>query len=111
VCAFQEAKGRKDRVDVITTKPEMSPEYMRSLSSEMNRELTAELCERIIWSGGGAEANLRDEDMMKERKRALSFWQLGKPGRGQPHCKTKRCFVHYVGKGEHSQASVLTCCT
>lgn len=26
VCAFQEAKGRKDRVDVITAKPEMSPE-------------------------------------------------------------------------------------
>ena len=65
ICAFQEAKGRKDRVDVITAKPEMSPEYTRSLSPEMNRELMAELCERIIWSGGGAEAILGEEDMLK----------------------------------------------
>jgi hypothetical protein len=47
---------------------------MRSLSLEMNRELMAKPCERIIWSGGGAEAG-RDEDMMKAR--------LGKPDRDQ----------------------------
>ena len=68
VWAFQEANGRKDRVDVITAKPDMSPEYMRSLSPEINKELIAELCERIIWSGGGAEASLREEDMLKEKK-------------------------------------------
>ena len=30
---------------------------MRSLSLEMNRALIAEVCERIIWSGGGAESS------------------------------------------------------
>ena len=56
MCAFHEATDRRDRVDVITTKPEMSPEYMRSLSPDMNSALTAELCERMMCSGGGAEA-------------------------------------------------------
>ena len=82
VWAFQEANGRKDRVDVITAKPEMSPEYMRSLSPEINKELIAELCERIIWRGGGAGASLREEDMLKEKKRkADSQRLLGLPGR------------------------------
>jgi hypothetical protein len=70
VCAFQEAKGRKDRVDVMTAKPEMSPEYMRSLSPEMNRALMAEVCERIMWSGDGAEASW-GEVIVKERRSAL----------------------------------------
>jgi hypothetical protein len=56
VCAFHEAAGRRERVDVITTKPDMSPEYMRSLSPEMNSALMAEVCERMMCSGGGAEA-------------------------------------------------------
>ena len=56
VCAFHEVSERSDRVDVITTKPETSPEYMRSLSPEMKSALTAELCERMTCSGGGAEA-------------------------------------------------------
>ena len=56
VCAFHEAMDRRERVDVITTKPDMSPEYMHSLSPEMNSELIAEVCERMMCSGGGAEA-------------------------------------------------------
>lgn len=60
--------GRRDRVDVITTKPEMSPEYMRSLSPEMNNALTAELCERMMCSGGGAEGRA---DIRWEIRRTL----------------------------------------
>jgi hypothetical protein len=56
VCAFHEAMERRERVDVITTRPEMSPENMRSLSLEMNNALIAEVCERMMCSGGGAEA-------------------------------------------------------
>jgi hypothetical protein len=68
VCAFHEAMGRRDRVDVITTKPEMSPEYMRSLSPEMNNALTAEPCERMMCSGGGAEGRA---DIRWEIRRTL----------------------------------------
>jgi len=39
---------------------------MRSLSPEMNRALMAELCERIMCSGGGAEASW-EEDILKQR--------------------------------------------
>ena len=112
VWAFQEANGRKDRVDVITAKPEMSPEYMRSLSPEINKELIAELCERIIWSGGGAEASLREEDMLKEERKEDGFAEVTRPAgpRTNP-TKTKFHTVHCVCICEHSQASVLTCCT
>jgi hypothetical protein len=65
VCAFHSAKGRRVLVDVITTRPEISPEYMRSLSSEMNKALMGELCDRIMCSGGGAEAG--EEDMIVTR--------------------------------------------
>jgi len=68
VCAFHEATERRDRVDVITTKPEMSPEYMCSLSPEMNSALTAELCERMMCSGGGAEAGA---DIKSEKSGAM----------------------------------------
>lgn len=57
VCALHDAMGRRERVDVITTKPEMSPENMRSLSLEMNNALIDEVCERMMCSGGGAEAS------------------------------------------------------
>jgi len=81
VCAFHEATERRDRVDVMTTKPEMSPEYMRSLSPEMNSALTAELCERIICSGGGAEAGA---DIKSEKSGALGLWYSQKSQSGSP---------------------------
>lgn len=34
MCACQDAIARKDRVDVTTTSPDASPEYIRLLSSE-----------------------------------------------------------------------------
>ncbi len=40
--AFQEDIGRNVRVDVDTTNPEPSPEYIRSLSREMKRVVTVE---------------------------------------------------------------------
>jgi hypothetical protein len=46
---------------------------MRSLSPEMNRELMAEVCERIIWSGGGAEASW-GEVIVKERRGAFATY-------------------------------------
>ena len=94
---------------MITAKPEISPEYMRSLSPEINKEVIAELCERIIWSGGGAEASLREEDMVKKERRGGDS-----ASRAENQLdKNKFHTVHssYVCMCEHSQASVLTCCT
>lgn len=68
VCAFHEATDRRDRVEVMTTKPETSPEYMRSLSPEMNNALTAEACERMMCNGGGAEVGA---DIKSEKSGAL----------------------------------------
>ena len=59
----------------------------------------AEVCERIIWSGGGAEAGW-GEVIVKElsRRGALTTWMViifGDPARRTgnrpygPHCKTK----------------------
>jgi hypothetical protein len=97
---------------VITAKPEISPEYMRSLSPEINKELIAELCERIIWSGGGAEASLREEDMVKKERRIRRAGDSASRAENQPD-KNKFHTVHssHVCMCEHSQASVLTCCT
>jgi hypothetical protein len=67
VCAFQEAKERRVLVDVITTKPERSPEYIRSLSLETNNALIGELCDRIICCGGGAEASEEDIEDLQVR--------------------------------------------
>jgi hypothetical protein len=39
VCAFHEVMERSDQTDVTTTKPVISPEYSRSLSSEKERAL------------------------------------------------------------------------
>jgi len=91
---------------VITAKPEISPEYMRSLSPEINKELIAELCKRIIWSGGGAEARLREEDMVKKENDSASRAENERD-------KNEFHAVHssYVCMCEHSQASVFTCCT
>jgi hypothetical protein len=71
--AFHEAKGRRVLVDVVTTKPERSPEYMRSLSSETNRALMGELCDRIMCNGGGADAR---EDIETKTK-ISSSWHEG----------------------------------
>jgi len=63
--------GRRERVDVITTKPEMSPENMRSLSPEMNNALIAEVCERMMCNGGGADTRA-DIGYWKSRARLIA---------------------------------------
>src|SRR6266702_4713345 len=68
VCAFQEANGRIDLVEVITTNPETSPEYIRSLSPETNNTLIAYLCERIVCSGDGAIGAREASDMRRTYK-------------------------------------------
>ena len=80
---------------MITAKPEMSPEYMRSLSPEINKELIAELCERIIWSGGGAEASLREEDMLKEERKEDGFAEVTRPA-GPRTNPTKTSSIQYI---------------
>jgi hypothetical protein len=67
----------------------------------------AELCERIIWSGGGTEAGRREEDMMKECRGALASIVIRKAG---PGTNKKTCSYMNVCMRELSQASVLTCC-
>ena len=128
VCAFHEATERSDRVEVITTKPETSPEYMRSLSPEMKSALTAELCERMMCSGDGAEAGA---DIWLEQVRR-TFGNLlcslasagsarGKSDRNnlrkRAHTEIprKNMLLHYICMHEYSQASVFkkrcTCMT
>jgi hypothetical protein len=53
VCAAQFAIARSDRVDVMTTRPFASPEYIRSLSDEMKTALTGCWWVRKICNGDG----------------------------------------------------------
>jgi hypothetical protein len=68
VCAFQDAIDRNERVEVTTTRPEKSPEYTRSLSLEIARQLTSDECERIICFGVGglfmSESESNDDRVM-----------------------------------------------
>jgi hypothetical protein len=74
---------------------------MHSLSPEMNRALMAEVCERIIWSGGGEEASWGGVIVkVKERRGALAATRLsGDPARrarNQCHCKKIKKARSYI---------------
>ena len=50
---LQTVKGRRDRVEVTTTLPSPSPEYIRSLSGDIHRAEIAPEWERSKWVGAG----------------------------------------------------------
>lgn len=60
VCAFHWVIARKERVDVTTILPDASPENILSLSTEVERALIGEECERSICcgAGGGGAADI-----------------------------------------------------
>ncbi len=68
MCAFHVAMARRLRVDVTTTVPSASPEYMRSLSSEKQTTFTGLLWLRMrcLGVGGGGAVMLG-----KHRRQAL----------------------------------------
>jgi hypothetical protein len=50
---LQIVKGRRDRVEVTTTFPSPSPEYIRSLSGDIHRAEIGPECDRSKWVGAG----------------------------------------------------------
>ena len=54
VCALQDEMGRSVRVEVTTTLPEVSPEYSRSLSAEIETAVTCAAWARRTCDGDGA---------------------------------------------------------
>ena len=82
VCAFHWVMARKEPVDVTTTLPDASPEYILSLSSDTESALIGEECERSICCGvgGGGAADILLPNMTKGvvdnfERRVLLFFQ------------------------------------
>lgn len=77
VCACQEAMARRDRVDVITTNPDASPEYNLSLSLEKEIQVNGDECERKRCDGvgdGGAEDMDQESFCLSEAPRRVKVF-------------------------------------